>query len=142
MPRHGQATEGIADDEVDAVVGHALDRPARIADDDLDRVARLKPSSRWATASTARVELEDGLPGARPGRLEVAREREATAADVEDVDRPAEPVEVRPGGVGEPPDVGELEVGRVGQVDVGVGQAVEDEDAAVGVGRSTSTAMQ
>ena len=52
---------------------------------------------------------------------------------MEDVDRPAERVEVRPGRVGEPLDVAEPDDGRVGDVDVGVGEPVEDEGPPVHV---------
>ena len=112
--------------------GTRFDRPPRVADTGPGCVSLgSNPSCSRATASTLGSSSSTVCADARPGRLEISREREPAAADVEDVDRPAEPVEVRPDRVGEPPDVGELEVGRIGQVDVRVGQAIEDEDPAV-----------
>ena len=142
MPRHGEAAERIADDEVDAVVRHGLDRPPRIADDDPDRVAWGEAELLASDLEHARIELEHGLARTRPRRLEVAREREPAATDMEDVGRAIEPVQIRSDRVGEPPLVSELEVGRIGQVDIRMRQPVEDEDPAVRVVGSTSTAMQ
>ena len=70
-----------------AVVGQSLDGPPRIADHDLDPGARREPELLARDPQHDRVELEDRLSRARPRRLEIAREREAAATDVEHVDR-------------------------------------------------------
>ena len=67
-------------------------------------------------------------------RLDIPREREPAATDVQDIGCRAECGAQRGRRVGEPAHVAELEVGRVAQVDRGMREAVEDEDANVGVG--------
>ena len=61
---------------------------------------------------------------------------------MQDIRGPAEPGTERRGRVGEPPHVAELEVGGVTQVDGGVGESVEHEDADVGSAASLRMAMQ
>ena len=80
-----------------------------------------------------RVQLEDDLARTGARRLEVAREREAAAPEVEDVDRSVECVEVRTRRVREPLHVAESDDGRIGDVDVRVGEPVEDEGPPVHV---------
>ena len=93
----------------------------------------VKPSSLLGDLEHPRVELEDDLSRTGARRLEVAREGEPAATEVEDVDRPAEPVEVRARRVGEALDIAEPDDGRIGHVDVGVGEPVEDEGPPVHV---------
>ena len=102
------------------------------------RVARHVPELRLRDLVDPGIELQDGLPSLGMHGLDVAREREPAAPDVQDIGRRSEPGTERRRRVGEPPHVTELEVGRVTQVDGGVGQTVEYEDSDVRLGRAAA----
>ena len=123
VPGHGRPRERVADDEVVPVGRLGREADARIADDDLEVVARLEAELLAGGLEHDRVELEDARERAGTRGRDVARHREAAAADVERVDRLAgrgEAVDDVP----EQARVGELEPGRVGQVDVRVAERV------------------
>ena len=98
------------------------------------RVARHVPELRLCDLVDPGIEFQHGLSGLGMHGLDIAREREPAAPDVQDIGRRSEPGTERRRRVGEPPHVTELEVGRVTQVDGGVGQTVEHEDPDVRVG--------
>ena len=132
VPGHGRAGERITHDQVVAVVRLGGEVHTAIAEDDLEVVARHEPELLTSGLEHDRVELEDPGVGAWSRRLDVAGHRESTAADVQRVDRLARRRQTVDD-VAEQARVGELEPGRISQVDVGVPQRVHPQLDALGV---------
>jgi hypothetical protein len=121
---HG-ALEDVGDDEVALALAQGGQRRAGVAD--------AQPEAGRAEAAPHQlgerlVGLDDELARARPGRGDVAGERAAAAAEVHGRERP---VRQHVDDVAHEPDVVELEVRRVGAVDVGLRHAVDRQQPAV-----------
>ena len=135
VPGHADPAERVTDDQVPAGGGHPTDPGPAVLDPDLQGRTGAHPEPFHVDGHHARVDLRDQTAGAGPDRGEVAREGQATPADVVRIQAPA-------GREGAGHDgrkrlgVVQLEVGRVVEVDVGVPHPVQDEQPtsrAVGV---------
>ena len=132
---HPQVVEGVEDHDVREPVPPAqpaLQEPAPVegADPQLPRGAQAEVLARQPDERG--VDLRDLLARPGPGRGDVAREREAAAAQVHGGDRPSRrrrDVDR----VGQPADVGPGDAPRVAQVDVGGVLAVEPQHAPPGL---------
>ena len=131
VPRHADSAERVTDDEVQASRLHPLDAEPSVLDAHLEVRSDLQPESFHVDVDDARVDLRHGAPRARSRLGEVARQGQAAAAEMVRLDR-LPGGEARVDGRGQRPDVAELQVGRVLDVDVGVPQVVQDQ-AATGV---------
>ena len=115
--------------------GRVADADARVADAHAQRVGRAQPESFAAELQHRGSISSTVLWRARVLGREVARHREATAADVQRVERLVRRGHATATASAERPHVVELEVRRVGEVDVAVPEVVEPEDAAAGAER-------
>ena len=129
---HGNTdpAEGIAHDQVPAVIGDLPDAGAAVLDADLQVRSRPQAEAFDVDLHDARVDLRDHAAVAGPGRGEVAREGHPSATDVIGGQRLPR-LEAGVDDSGERLDVGELQVGGVVQVDVGVQQPVEHQEPAL-----------
>ena len=114
-------------------VGLVADPDAGVADPHPQVGPRLQPELLPPDLQHLGVDLEHRALRARVLGAQVAGEREPTAADVERVERPVVG-ELRGDDVGERLHVGELQVGRVGEIDVAVPEVVEPQRAPGRVG--------
>ena len=107
----GRAVEGVGDDEVDDGVGALGQQHRGVPHAHAQARVRAQAEVLARELDDRRLELDHDLPRARPRRLDVARERRRSAAEVDRVDRAARRAE-DVDDVADPPHVWPLEVGR------------------------------
>jgi hypothetical protein len=130
VPGDGPTTEGVADDEVGAVVGKFIQRLSCVAGDHIETGARTGRAVEHVDDQLDQllVDLEHRLIAGRTSGLHPGRQRECAATEVHHVDRPVGRELVDH--LGEPAYVPEVEMGGIVEIDVAVAQIVEHEHTA------------
>ena len=85
VPRDGEAAEGVADHEVERVRRERANRLPRVSEAHVDAIAGHVPELRSRDVVDLGIELQHGLSRFGMHGLDVAREREPAAADVQDI---------------------------------------------------------
>ena len=134
VPRHREAAEGVAHDEVGRIVGSVADPESGIADLHPKVGPGGQPEPLLARLQHGLVDLEHRAPRARVRGPQVPGHGETAPADVQRVEG-GTVGERDVDDVGERPDVLELEARRVVEIDVAVTQVVEPERASARVQR-------